>query len=230
MFSSSLPSGSPSSMPSSSRPCRSRSPFTLATLLATLLATSFLLGGCATSSNLKPAPASDHDSSVNAQMLSLATAVNQSLNNLQQLERGEQGPRKTTPVGLAIGGAAGPDLAPVAMPTAPQPGTALYAHHVQQVSSAKLSANRQVLSTKINLSWHGGVKELLASLATKVDYRYLLPDTSSSMSTVDLDPEVKVDLHNVTVEDALSQVASQVNHVADVDVNVANRTIQLLYK
>lgn len=179
-----------------------------------------LLSGCASSSYTRaPAPSPAASGFVSQEMGNTMRSIEQSLQVLVDLERGDEGPRKSTALGMTVAGAAGPNTSPVQMPNTAVPqselGQARIAEHRQM--------SRQDLNTRVRLVWTGDADALLRELSRKVGFAY-------STSGVGQLPVVHLNHKEATVEQVLKDVAQQVDDVADVKVDTTKRRVILAYK
>ena len=194
-----------------------RSPMSLAISTVAIA----LLSGCASTSYTRaPAPAPNAASGfVSQEMGGTIRSIEQSLQVLVDLERGDEGPRKPTALGTTVAGAAGPNAAPVRMPNAAVPqselGQARIAEHRQ--------LSRQDLNTRIRLVWTGDAEGLLRELSRKVGFSFSTSGTGQA-------PVVHLNHKEATVEQVLRDIAQQIDAVADVKVDTANRRVVLAYK
>ena len=146
-------------------------------------------------------------------------SVEQSLQVLVDLERGDEGPRRSSALGMTVAGAAGPKEAPVDMPKVAGPDTA--------IGQARIAENRQqsqaTLNTRVRLTWTGEADELLRELSRRVGFTFSTSGTGKA-------PVVHVNEREATVEQVLRDVARQVDASADVKVDTTQRRLILAYK
>ena len=183
------------------------------------------LNGCATQSTRNNQLSSaDAQTSlyVNQKMEHLATSIDTSLKELQHLDRGDEGPRKNTPLGTAIGGAAGPNLAPVSMPMQAGLDTPLGQKLAQEKTDAQIAHNREMLQKRVKLNWDGSASSFLKALAYKVGFSF-------SVVGAGPDPYIHIHVKDATIESVLTTVADQITNIADIHVDVADRSISLVY-
>lgn len=182
------------------------------------------LAGCASAPKTAPPPS--RDAFIQAEMNQTIASVERSLNVLVMLERGDEGPRRTTPLGDTVAGAAGPNRTPVSMPSEAGRDTA--------EGRARIAKNRAALDTKVRLVWNGEAEELLRSLSSKVGYSFCVKDGPSAGCALGArdgrSSVVHIDHASATVEQVLRDIANQVNDRADVKVSTNNRRIELIYK
>lgn len=193
-----------------------RSPMSLA-ISAVAIA---LLSGCASTSYTRaPAPAPAASGFVSQEMGGTIRSIEQSLQVLVDLERGDEGPRKSTALGTTVAGAAGPNTAPVRMPNT--------AVAQSELGQARIAEHRQLskqdLNTRIRLVWTGDAEGLLRELSRKVGFSF----STSGAGQV---PVVHLNHKEATVEQVLRDIAQQIDAVADVKVDTANRRVVLAYK
>lgn len=193
-----------------------RSPMSLA---VTAVAVALLSGCASTSSSRAPAPSTSASGFVSQEMGGTIRSIEQSLNVLVELERGDEGPRKSSALGMTVAGAAGPNAAPVGMPNKAVPGS--------EIGQARIAEHRQLsrqdLNTRIRLVWTGDAEGLLRELSRKVGFAYSTSGTGQA-------PVVHLNHKEATVEQVLRDIAHQIDAVADVKVDTANRRVVLAYK
>lgn len=193
-----------------------RSPMSLAVSAVAVA----LLSGCASTSHSRaPAPAASASGFVSQEMGGTIRSIEQSLNVLVELERGDEGPRKSSALGMTVAGADGPNAAPVGMPNRAVPNS--------EIGQARIAEHRQLsrqdLNTRIRLVWTGDAEGLLRELSRKVGFSYSASGTGQA-------PVVHLNHQAATVEQVLRDVAQQIDAVADVKVDTANRRVVLAYK
>ncbi len=181
-----------------------------------------LLSGCATTgsnhsrySNSTP----EASSFVSQEMGNTIQSIERSLQVLVQLERGDEGLRKTNALGMTVAGAQTADRAPIAMPNTALAATPMGQARIQETREA----TREDLATRVRLTWTGGADELLRELSRRVGFSF----TTSGSGTA---PVIHIDHKDATVEQVLRDVASQVDAKADIRVDTATRRVTLAYK
>lgn len=176
------------------------------------------LSGCASHAS-RPLPTTNNQF-VNQEMGSTIHSIQKSLQVLVDLERGDEGPRKTTALGPTIAGAATANRAPVSMPSVASTQTAL---GQARISENRFQTNRD-LDTRVRLNWTGKADELLGALSQKVGFSFVVTGTSNIV------PVVYVNQDNTTVKEVLKNLATQVDSVADIRVDTASRRVTLAYR
>lgn len=178
------------------------------------------ISGCSSMHSRRTSEVSDGNTSayVNGHMDNVINSVDTSLKNLVQLERGDEGPRKNTPLGSTIAGAAGPNAAPYAMASKAALDTPLG----QSQNNERLHQNREILNTRVKLDWEGESSGFLSALAGKVGYRFSIVGNG-------IDPLIKIHVKDATIQSVLTDVANQINQKADIHVDIDTRCISLVY-
>lgn len=187
-------------------------------LVASAVAVALLSGCASTSYTRAPAPV-EQDGFVSGEMGGTIRSIEQSLQVLVDLERGDEGPRKPTALGMTVAGAAGPNAAPMQMPSVAGPQTDLG----KQRADDQRQLSRQALGKKIRLNWTGEADGLLRELSRKVGFAFATTGTGKA-------PVVHVSQKETTVEQVLRDVAGQIDAVADIKVDPSKRTVTLAYK
>lgn len=178
------------------------------------------LSGCASTSYSRTKQPPVEDSFVSQEMGGTIRSIERSLQVLVDLDRGDEGPRKTNALGMTVAGAAGPNRPPVRMATVAGPDTSL--GQARQAEQRALA--RKDLGTRIRLVWTGRADELLRELSRKIGFTYAVEGAKTS------DPVVHLNRKETTVEQALQEIAGQIDTVADVKINTASRKVTLAYR
>ncbi len=190
--------------------------FALASLAVALLT----LTGCASNPSYSrvssPAP---QNGFVSQEMGNTISSIEKSLQVLVELDRGDEGPRKSNALGMTIAGASGPNAAPVQMPTKAGSDTNI---GKAEISAQKAQTQRD-LSTRIRLTWTGPADDLLGELSRRVGFSF----SSSGSGQA---PVVHINEKDTTVEQVLRSISTQVDAVADVKVDTTQRKVILAYK
>lgn len=187
--------------------------------LATLAAV-IALSGCATNSSysrVSPAPA--QSGFVSQEMGNTISSIEKSLQVLVDLERGDEGPRKGSALGMTVAGAAGANAAGVHMPN--QAGAETRVGQAE-IASQKAQTQRD-LSTRVRLTWTGPADELLGELSRRVGFSF-------SESGAGKAPVVHINEKDATIEQVLRKISTQVDATADVKVDTTKRKVILAYK
>ena len=179
------------------------------------------LGGCATFQSSGSYHSKEQPSTppgfVQQQMNDTISSVERSLRVLVELERGDEGPRNSNPIGTTVAGAVGANTSPVPVSKQLNPDS--------PAGQAKIAEQRAAtfkdLETRVKLNWTGEADDLLRQLSSRVGFSY-----SGGVST----KVVHVDYKDATVREVLSEVARQLNGVADVKLDVAKRHLELAKK
>jgi hypothetical protein len=177
---------------------------------------------------------------VDASMAQSLNSIERSLDVLVGLSRGGEPPRVApaaygnrapNPLAVTVAGAARQvtkdarvNVAPVVAP----PATTIE----RDASAAREAELNSALSRRVDVSWNGSAYDLLASLASQINYSFAQGSTSvdPGVNKLPLSTPVKVSVKGATVRDVLQQVAQQVDSHADVFVSVPQRSISLLRK
>ena len=187
----------------------------------------FLLFGC--NQNVKnPMSTSNQaqaDHYVDQNMSQVITSVDHSLQELVRIDRGDEGPRKASPLGSTVAGAAGPRLAPFGMSAQADLNTPLGRSQAAAAEDAQIAANRAWLAKRVRLDWSGSASGFLSDLSTKMGYTF---EVNGSVPTPE--PNIRLHVKDSTVESVLDQAAHQVNAVADIHVNLLAKRIELSYR
>lgn len=195
----------------------------VAGLLSFVALSSLSMGGCASMGHrnkLQSEVGGDNSSAyVNNQMGAVVNSVDQKLSTLVRLDRGDEGPRKTTPLGDTVAGAAGPNKAPYGISTAAGPDTEVGIAQHQE----RLRANRAILDTRVKLDWDGEASGFLSAMASKVGYGFTMDGEGQ-------DPHISIHVKDATIQSVLTSVASQINKTADIHVDIEHRCISLVYR
>lgn len=154
---------------------------------------------------------------VQQEMNETISSIERSLRVLVELERGDEGPRNPNPIGTTVAGAVTDKKATVPMARQAHPDTPAG----QQRIAEQRAASFRDLETRIKLKWTGDADELLRELSKRIGFSY-----SGGVTT----QVVTVDFKDATVREVLSEVARQVNTVADVKLDVAKRHLELSKK
>jgi len=147
------------------------------------------------------------------------SSIEKSLQVLVDLERGDEGPRKNTALGMTVAGAAGPNASAVQMPNKAGADTRI---GQAEVVAQKAQTQRD-LSTRVRLTWTGSADELLRELSRRVGFSF--SESGSGQA-----PVVHINEKDATVEQILRSVSAQVDAAADVKVDTTKRQVILAYK
>lgn len=189
--------------------------FALASLAAALALT-----GCATNSSYSSVSAPPAQTGfVSQEMGNTISSIEKSLQVLVDLERGDEGPRKGSALGMTVAGAAGPNASAVSMPARAGAETRIGQN---EVASQKAQTQR-ALSTRVRLTWTGPADELLGELSRRVGFTF--SESGSGQA-----PVVHINEKDATVEQILRAVSVQVDAAADVKVDTTQRKVILAYK
>lgn len=201
----------------------SRSGLALAVALATLT-----LSACATTASQRTrdqaASAAARDAFVQEQVGKTLASIDGSLQVLVELERGDEGPRRSTALGTTVAGAAGQNRPPVQMAEVAGPKTATGQAREAAAAAALRAKAQQDLATRVRLEWTGQADGLLRELSSRVGFNFAIRGPNRAA------PVVQVKHANATVEQVLRDIAHQVDAVADVRVDPAKREVALVYK
>lgn len=182
-----------------------------------------LLSGCATTGSNHSRHAASNASPptgfVTQEMGNTIQSIERSLQVLVQLERGDEGPRRSNALGMTVAGAQTANQSPVAMPSTAMGPTPMGQARTQETRQA----TREDLATRVRLTWTGGADELLRELSRRVGFSF---NTTGSGTA----PVVHIDRKDATVEQILRDVAAQVDSRADIRVDTATRRVTLAYK
>lgn len=194
----------------------------------TLLSISlFALGGCST---VKPKGLTPNQQAniqtqqyVNQKMTPVMDSIDHSLKNLVLLDRGDEGSRKSSPLGSTVAGASGPDQAPIAMSKEAAPQTSLGKQQAEQAHEKRVAHMRALLASEINLHWDGDVSGVLSHLADKLHVAYYASGTPHKSTSIHLRE------YHKTVQEVLSDISKKVEGQAHVVVNLDDQSITLDY-
>ena len=188
-------------------------------ILALSVASLLLVSGCSTTTHTRGPAAPAQEAFVSHEMENTIRSVEQSLQVLVDLERGDEGPRRSSALGTTVAGAAGPDEAPVDMPKVAGPDTS--------IGQERIETNRQQsrvdLNTRVRMTWTGEADNLLRELSRRVGFTFSTSGTGKA-------PVVHIKEQEATVEQVLREVARQVDASADVKVDTTQRRVILAYK
>ena len=187
-------------------------------LAAALLAVCSVSGAAdaRTPGRQSPAPSDDF---IQREMGGAIASVERSLQVLVELERGDEGPRKTNALGSTVAGAAGPPRAPVPMSDLAGPDTALG----QARAAERKAQGRQALGARVRLTWTGPAEGLLRDLAGRIGFEFAVRGHGSA-------PVVRIKRQETTVEDLLRTVAAQIEPSADIRVDTVQRRMVLDFR
>lgn len=156
---------------------------------------------------------------VDRQMGDTVNSIDQSLQSLVRLERGDMGPRKTTPLGDTVAGAAGPAKSPYAVSRTADPDTRV----AEEDRQARINTNRAMLDTRVRLDWDGEASGFLSALAKKVGFGFGIEGHGT-------EPKIHIHVKDATVQSVLTSVAAQINATADIHIDLERRCITLVYR
>lgn len=181
-----------------------------------MITSALVLSGC--SSYKKPVPTGNiaTNTLVDQKMIELGTSIENSLNTLVKIERGDA-PKKNlvNPIGTTIAGR--PESKPL-MPIKVEEKVA------DGKSTASVALLEQRLDTKVNITWtNDDADKLLENLAKKIDFRF---EKTGSGAPI----KVTVKAKNDTVKSVLGVVASQMEGRADIKVHLPSKTIKMIYR
>lgn len=153
---------------------------------------------------------------VDQKMSETVTSANNALQALVRIERGDEAPRnQTNAIGTtAAGRPSGLTKSPFSVPSVPGGGT--------QTSRALIA---QQLDTTVNIRWNGEASDLLRDLANKSGFSY-----QTVGSSLGKDTKIKINAKHETIKTVLGRVAEAVDGKADVKVDLATKTIKLIYR
>lgn len=178
-----------------------------------VITSALLLSGC---SNYNKPAVNDPSAEtlVNQKMIELSSSVQNSLNALVKIERGDA-PLKnlTNPIGTSIAGRGEtPFLSPIKVDK----------KYADGQSKASVSVVEQRLDTKINITWNNDASGLLEELSHKIGFDFETVGVKQPL-------KVSVKAKNKSVRDILGIVAGQIEGKADIKVNLPSKTIKLIY-
>lgn len=184
------------------------------TVFLSVISATLLLSGCSTYKR----PAVNDPSAetlVNQKMIELSSSIQNSLNALVKIERGDA-PLKNlaNPIGTTIAGR------PESKPLAPIRVDSKYA---DGQSKASVSVVEQRLDTKVNIVWNNDAAKLIQNLSNQIGFSF-------EESGVKVPLKVSVNARNDSVKNILGVVAGQVEGRADIKVNLPSKTIKLIYR
>lgn len=184
------------------------------------LAVALALTGCATNSSYSRVSAPPAQTGfVSQEMGNTISSIEKSLQVLVDLERGDEGPRKGSALGMTVAGAAGANASAVSMP-----GRAGAETRIGQAEvSAQKAQTQRDLSTRVRLTWTGPADELLGELSRRVGFTF--SESGSGKA-----PVVHINEKDATVEQILRAISVQVDAAADVKVDTTQRKVILAYK
>lgn len=155
---------------------------------------------------------------VSDEMNGTISSVERSLRLLVSLERGDEGPRNSNPIGTTIAGAASSNTPAVVMPARALPDSKLGQARIQE----HREATARDLQTRVRLKWTGDASSFLRELSNRVGF---------SFRPVGVDfPVVSIDMKDATIEEVLREVARQIDSTADIKVDVSARRVDLIRK
>lgn len=174
-----------------------------------------MLTGC--SAYQKPSPDDQQSTAtlVDQKMIQLSTSVQNSLNALVEIERGDAPARNlTNPIGTSIAGRAqSAPLAPIRVDT----------KYADGQSKESVAVVEQRLDTKINIVWNNDADRLLSILANKIGFSF-------EKVGYGIPQKVSVRARDQSVKNILGVVAGQVQGRADIKVDLPNKKIELIYR
>lgn len=175
----------------------------------------FALSGCAPHHKVKD-DSSETQLIVDQKMSETVTSANNALQALVRIERGDEAPRnQNNAIGTTVAGRpSGLVKSPFSVPSVPGGGT--------QTSRALIA---QQLDTPVNIRWNGEASDLLRSLATKAGFSYQTVGSSAGKNS-----NIKITARQETIKTVLGRVAESVEGTADVKVDLATKTIKLIYR
>lgn len=184
------------------------------TIFLSVISAALLLSGC--SSYRKPAvndPSTE--TLVNQKMIELSSSIQNSLNALVKIERGDA-PLKnlTNPIGTTIAGR------PESKPLTPIKVDSKYA---DGQSKSSVAVVEQRLDTKVNIVWNNDASKLLQNLSNQIGFSF---EETGSKTLL----KVSVNAKNDSVKNILGVVAGQIEGRADIKVNLPSKTIKLIYR
>lgn len=184
------------------------------TIFLSVISAALLLSGC--SSYRKPAvndPSTE--TLVNQKMIELSSSIQNSLNALVKIERGDA-PLKnlTNPIGITIAGR------PESKPLTPIKVDSKYA---DGQSKSSVAVVEQRLDTKVNIVWNNDASKLLQNLSNQVGFSFEETGPKTLL-------KVSVNAKNDSVKNILGVVAGQIEGRADIKVNLPSKTIKLIYR
>lgn len=186
----------------------------------TVLALSVVMGltGCATQKKGVTDEDAQAQAYVDQQMLKTVKSVDNSLKDLIAITRGDEKPRsQTAPIGSTVAGRS----------------TGMLSKAPLQVSSVTPSGDTQMsrnliaqkLDAKMNITWNDDAADLLRDISNRIGFSYYTVGSSNGINT-----KVKINARNETVKTILGRVAEQIDGKADVKVDIAQKTIKLVYR
>lgn len=184
--------------------------------LLTMIASSLILSGCSTYQKPKPTGDAETRTLVDQKMIELGSSIENSLNTLVKIERGDA-PKKnmTNPIGTTIAGR------PLSQPLAP---IKVESKVADGKSAESLKMVEQRLDTKVNIIWvNDDADKLIESLASKIDFRFQKINVNTPL-------KVAVRAKNDSVKSVLDIIAKQIEGRADIKVILKDKTIQLIGK
>ena len=142
---------------------------------------------------------------VNDQMSQTLSSIDHSLKTLLILDRGEEAPRKSGPIGDTVAGAAGPPRASYQPPVIPNP------------------RSDHVLDRRVRIQWYGSPEEMLATLARSIGYQYAEVGHGYLGS-------VRISKQDMSIRALLGKAASQIDGHADIRVDTVAKRIDLIHR
>lgn len=142
---------------------------------------------------------------VDARMHETLASIDKSLDKLLIISRGGEPARKPGIIGPTVAGQFGPARTPITPGIPPTP-----------------PMDPSVLQRRVQIQWNGSPEELLRTLSNQLGFSF------STKGIHNRQPNIRLEGQDLTVEQTLNLVASQLRGQSDIVVSLPNRKIELV--